>query len=66
MAVDYQKLYAYLVGQIDNTIQMADIALHRGKQDCNGLLAVRNTLEHALITAEDMYLSHTEDEQQIE
>jgi len=56
MSVNYQKLYAYLVGQVDDAIQMVGEALFHGKHGCDEFLAVGDKLKAALLTAEEMYL----------
>lgn len=62
MSINYQKLYAYLVGQVDEAIQMVGNALFHGKHGYDELFAVGDRLKTALITAEEMYLDDTEDE----
>ena len=62
MSVNYQKLYAYLVGQIDDTIQMIADDLFHGKHGRDELFGVGDKLKTALMTAEEMYLDDTEDE----
>ena len=62
MSVNYQKLYSYLVGQIDETLQeIAGYAMNSsaGRDE---LFVVGNKLKKALLFAEDMYLDATEDE----
>jgi len=53
--MDYKKLYAYLVGQVDEAITMLETG--------NLLLVpkVRELLKDALLRAEDMYLEDTEE-----
>ena len=58
--VDYQKLYAYLVGQIDDTIQLICSDLLNGQHGFQELNAVGEKLRDALSTAEEMYLDDTE------
>lgn len=55
MAVDYQKLYAYLVGQVDDVLHMM------GEMDLMPLSPLRDKLRTALLTAERMYLDNTEE-----
>ena len=53
--VNYQKLYAYLVGEIDKALTLLDD---------NNLFAypkVKSILQDALWFAEDMYLEETEE-----
>ena len=59
--MSYQKLYAYLVGQIDDTLQMIAGDLVAGNPGRNELYAVGEKLKNALLTAEDMYLDETEE-----
>ena len=62
MTVNYQKLYAYLVGQIDETLQyIAGELVKSCYHDQSTLLTVSNQLKNALLTAEDMYLGDSED-----
>lgn len=56
MKTIYQKLYAYLVGQIDDTLQDIAGELVSGGCEQSPLLAVGNKLKNALLTAEGMYL----------
>ena len=58
----YQKLYAYLVGQIDDTLQYIAGELVGGDHDQHALLMVDNKLKDALLIAEEMYLDETESE----
>ena len=62
METNYQKLYAYLVGQIDDTLQFIAGELVGGGCDNSALVMVGNRLKDALLTAEDMYLDDSEDE----
>ena len=52
----YQKMYAYLAGQVDNVLQ--EIAKDLTGQSCEWkeLNAVGETLKNALLTTEEMYL----------
>ena len=55
MMTDYQKLYAYLVGQVDDVLTL--IEAERGEPDANGLLLrVAGKLQNALWEAEDRYV----------
>ena len=58
----YQKLYSYLAGQIDDTLQMIAGDLVGGTVGWHELNAVGEKLKNALLTAEEMYLDETEDE----
>ena len=59
--VDYQKLYAFLVGQIDDTLQLICYDLLKNQHGREELNAVGEKLRDALLTAEEMYLDETED-----
>lgn len=60
MAVNYQKLYAYLTGQIDETLQQIAGDLVGGNPGWKELNAVGEKLKSALLTAEEMYLDAEE------
>ena len=57
MYVDYQRMYAYLVGKIDDALTLLDSG------DLLQCLRVRSILYDALQTAEEIYLSDTEEEE---
>ena len=57
----HQKLYAYLVGQIDETLQLICDDLLNGKHGFAELNEVGERLKKALLTAEEMYLDETEE-----
>ena len=62
MPADYQKLYSYLVGEIDDALrEIAGYAMtpSAGRDE---LFIIGNKLKNALLFAEDMYLNDTEDE----
>ncbi len=59
--MDYQKLYAYLVGQIDDTLQMIALQLQSAAPGYSELRAVGEKLKGALLTAEEMYLDAEEE-----
>lgn len=52
----YQQLYAYLVGQVDDSLQMIGKALLRENCGREDLLAVGQKLKAALQEAEERYL----------
>ena len=54
MAVNYQKLYAYLVGEVDAALTLLDT------DDLLQFERIRDILSNALQTAEEMYLEDTE------
>lgn len=62
METNYQKLYTYLVGQIDDTLQFIAGELVGGSCDNSALLTVGSRLKGALLTAEEMYLDESDDE----
>ena len=59
--VDYQKLYSYLVGQIDDTLQLICYDLLKGQHGRDELNAIGTKLRDALLVAEEMYLNETGD-----
>lgn len=59
MGVNYRKLYSYLVGQMDDTLQWIAGEL-MSNSDNEPLVKVGNKLKDALLTAEDMYLDMEE------
>ena len=54
LRADYQKLYAYLVGQVDDVLQAM------GELDVMPLAPIREKLKNALLTAEEMYVEGRE------
>lgn len=63
MAVNYQKLYAYLVGEIDDTLQLIarDLTDERcTEQGFIRIVEIGEKLRNALTTAEDTVLDSTE------
>ena len=59
--VNYQKLYAYLVGQIDDVLQLICYDLLKGQHGWEELNEVGEKLKAALYTAEEMYLDEAEE-----
>ena len=57
--VDYQKLYAYLVGQIDEALELLD------EGDLVKAAPIKAQLQNALLRAEDAYIDATENPPQI-
>ena len=57
MAADYQKLYSYLVGEVDTALTLLDTG------DLLQFQRVKEILENALHTAEEMYLGDTESDE---
>ena len=61
MPADYQKLYTYVVGKVDDTIKLIDLVGVSG----NGVEMVSAVIKESLVqilqTAEEMYLNDTED-----
>ena len=60
MSVDYQKLYAFLVGEVDDVLQQ--IADHLIQQTCGWqeMNEIGNRLKNALLEAEERYLGEEE------
>ena len=58
--VDYQKLYSFLVGQIDDTLQLICYDLLKGQNGWKELNEVGEKLRDALLAAEEMYLDESE------
>ena len=58
--VDYQKLYSFLVGQIDDTLQLICYDLLKGQHGWKELNEVGEKLRDALLAAEEMYLDESE------
>ena len=58
--IDYKKLYTYLVGEVDDTLQRIAGDLVGGNPGWNELNAVGERLKSALLTAEEMYLEAEE------
>ena len=59
--VNYQKLYAYLVGQIDDVLQLICYDLLKGQHGREELNEVGEKLKAALYTAEEMYLDEAQE-----
>ena len=57
---DYQKLYSFLVGQIDDTLQLICYDLLKGLNGWKELNEVGEKLRDALLAAEEMYLDESE------
>ena len=62
MEINYQKLYAYLAAQIDDTLQIIAGDLVCGQTGWNELNTVGEKLKNALLTAEEMYMDETEED----
>ena len=58
MSVNYRKLYSYLVGQIDDALTLLDAG------NIFQFYRVKDILENALLTAEEMYLDAEDDEEE--
>ena len=61
MEVRYDKLYSYLVGQIDDVLQLICYDLLKGHHGREELNEVGEKLRDALHIAEEMYLADTEE-----
>lgn len=59
MAVNYEKLYAYLVGRVDDSLQRIAGMLMEGRCGRAELVEIGETLQAALLAAEEMYVSET-------
>ena len=59
--INYKKLYAYLVVQIDDTVQTICQNLLEGKHGFDELNTVGVKLRDALLNAEEMYLDDSGD-----
>lgn len=59
---NYKKLYSYLVGEIDDVLQLICCDLLKGQHGFNELNEIGEKLRNALLTAEEMYLDDTEGE----
>ena len=62
MSANYKKLYSYLVGQVDDVLQLICYDLLKGQHGREELDEIGEKLRAALLTAEEMYLDDTEDE----
>ena len=60
MEIRYDKLYSYLVGQIDDVLQLICYDLLKGQHGREELNEVGEKLRDALLTAEEMYLDESE------
>ena len=57
MDVNYQKLYTFLVGEVDDVLQqIADDLIHQ-KCDWHEMNEIGIRLKNVLLTAEERYLS---------
>ena len=61
MSVNYSKLYSYLVGQIDDVLQLICYDLLKGQHGRDELNEVGEKLRDALHAAEEMYLDEAEE-----
>lgn len=59
--VNYQKLYSYLVGQIDDVLQLICYDLLKGQHGREELNEVGEKLKAALYAVEEMYLDEAEE-----
>ena len=62
MSANYKKLYSYLVGQVDDVLQLICYDLLKGQHGREELDEIGEKLRAALLTAEEMYLDDTEGE----
>ena len=61
MEVNYQKLYAYLAGQIDDTLQIIADELCKEEHTYDSIITIGDNLKDALLTAEEWYIDSVED-----
>ena len=59
--VDYEKLYHFLVGKVDDTLQLICYDLLKGQHGEFEFRQVANSLRAALMEAEEMYLNQSEE-----
>lgn len=57
----YKKLYAYLAGQIDETLQMIAQNLVSGNTGWSEMNTIGEKLKNALLTAEEQYINEIEE-----
>ena len=60
----YKKMYATVVGQVDDVLQKIGEALVSGDYGREKLIEVGEKLKAALLEAEEMYLDAGEDEEE--
>lgn len=63
MAELHEKMYAYLVGEVDDALEMIANNLVDGECGRDELIAVGHKLKNALLGAEEMYLEAEETEE---
>ena len=56
----YNKLYAYLAGQIDETLQIIAQNLVSGNTGWAEMNAIGEKLKNALLTAEEQYMNNAD------
>ena len=61
--VNYQKLYSYLVEQVDDVLQLICYDLLKDQHGREELAEVGEKLRAALLHAEEMYLEEWEEEE---
>ena len=61
--VNYQKLYSYLVEQVDDVLQLICYDLLKDQHGREELAEVGEQLRAALLHAEEMYLEEGEEEE---
>ncbi len=59
MDANYEKLYAYLAGQVDDSLQRIGAMLTAGSCGRAELVEIGEILHAALLTAEEMFISET-------
>ena len=61
MSTLHQRLYAYLAGQIDETIAFLENMIDTGSYDWTHTIQVKEKLVRALRAAEEQYISAKDD-----
>ena len=57
----YKKMYATVVGEVDDTLQIICAAITNQEYTLEKMNEIGEKLRNALLTAEDMYLDADED-----
>ena len=63
MSTLHEKLYAYLVGQVDEAITVLENIIAEQAFDVDHAVQVKRMLEKALLKAEDMYIEYGEEDE---
>lgn len=57
----YKKMYATVVGEVDDTLQIICVAITKQEYTFEKMNEIGEKLRNALLTAEDMYLDADEE-----